>query len=143
MIYDSQADSVINIRKNIDTNEFHIRYMDPNEGTPFVHEMTSLYHQKVLDYIYYLMKNQYLDEEGFSKFQVNMPGMPRMIVGGEKFKDAYYREHFYDLFGFGLDTLETTVRCLPPKTVTVNDDLEDGECFSAPRRLFAQHDFYD
>ena len=36
-----------------------------------------------------------------------MPALPRVIVSGDKFKDVYYREHFYELVGFGLDSLET------------------------------------
>jgi hypothetical protein len=119
MIYESDEmdDNMVYIRKNLDTNEFLIRYMDANGGKPIVHELSSLYSKKVLDYVYYLLKNQYLDEEGFSQFQVNMPGMPRMIVSGEKFKDVYYREHFHELLAFGLDTLETAHRIHLPKSV--------------------------
>ena len=112
MIYDDsnkKEDNVINIRKNFDTNEYHILYMDPNGGKPLIHQLTGFYHQKVLDYIYYLMKNQYIDEEGFSQFQLNMPGLPSMIVSGEKFKDVYYRDHFYDMVGFALEMLENAV----------------------------------
>lgn len=150
MIYDSNMssqDNVVYIRKNLETNEYVIRYMDPNGGKPFVHELSSLYYQKALDYVYYLMKNQYLDEEGFLHFQVNLPGMPSMIVTGDKFKDIYYRDHFYDLLGFGLGTLETASRVHVPKTMNPvaaarmvagrYKDYEDGEV-PQPR-----HEFFD
>ena len=115
------ADDMICIKKDFGTNEFVVTYTDPNEGEPVVHKMSGLYRQKVLDYVYYLMKNQYLDEEGFDRVQVNMPAMPRMIVDGEKFKDIYYRDHFYELVGFGLDNLENTEKVVttPKRPVTV------------------------
>lgn len=103
----TETDEVLTIRKNLDTNEYVVRYTDPNNGSPVVHLLTGLYHQKVLDHVYFVMKNQYLDEEGFDQFQVNLPGMPRMLVSGEKFKDVYYRDHFYELLGYGLESLET------------------------------------
>lgn len=119
MIYErdsnTDTDNIVRIRKNLATNEFEIRYTDPNEGTPIRHQITGLYHQKVLDYIYYLMKNQYLDEQGFTDFQVNIPGMPRMIVSGTAFKQVYYREHFYELLGYALDNLENTTRVTVPR----------------------------
>ena len=92
------------------TNEFVVTYTDENDGDPVVHKMSGLYHAKVLDYVYMLLKNQYLDEEGFESVQVNMPAMPRMIVNGSKFSDIYYRQHFYELIGFGLDNLENTAK---------------------------------
>ena len=115
------ADDVICIKKDLETNEFVVTFTDPNEGDPVVYKMSGLYHQKVLDYVYYLMKNQYLDEEGFDRVQVNMPAMPRMIVDGEKFKDLYYRDHFYELIGFGLDNLENTEKVVttPKRPVAV------------------------
>jgi len=36
-----------------------------------------------------------------------MAGMPRMIVSSSEFSDLYYRDHFEELMGFGLDTLDS------------------------------------
>lgn len=160
-------DDMICIKKNLETNEYLVMYTDPNEGNPVVHKMAGLYRQKVLDYVYYLMKNQYLDDESFDRVQVNMPAMPRMIVDGEKFHDIYYRDHFYDLIGFGLDNLENTEKVVttPKRPVAVRPpsapaaparscgakslrystmNPEEGECcaascYSYPR----QHLFFD
>lgn len=108
MIRGDDTDDVINIKKDLTTNEYVITYSDPNEGVPVVHQMSGLYRDKVLEYVYMLLKNQYVDEEGFDKVQVNIPAMPRVIVSGEKFNEVYYREHFQQLIGFGLDNLENT-----------------------------------
>lgn len=110
MIRSDEKDDTISIAKDLMTNEFVVTYTDENDGDPVVHKMSGLYHAKVLDYVYMLLKNQYLDEEGFESVQVNMPAMPRMIVNGSKFSDIYYRQHFYELIGFGLDNLENTAK---------------------------------
>jgi len=107
---DQKNDAMVRIRKNLATNEFELTFMDPNMGSKIVHVMSGLYRQKVLDYIYYLLKNQYLDEEGFENLQVDLPAMPTMIVKGSNIRDVYYREHFYELIGFGLDSLESTTK---------------------------------
>jgi hypothetical protein len=98
-------DDVITIKRNAGYNEFEIHYTDPNEGTVIKHKMTNLYREKVLEYIYLLLKNLYLDEQKFRSVQINMPGMPRVLVSCTEFSDLYYREHFEELIGFGLDTL--------------------------------------
>jgi hypothetical protein len=101
-------DDTIKIRKNLEFGDFEITYKDPNDGTPVTHKMKGLYRQKVLDYMYMLLKNQYLDEEKFTSLQFALPAMPRVLVSAAKFEDVYYREHFYELIGFGLDSLDTT-----------------------------------
>jgi len=101
-------DDVIVIKKNLRYNEFEITYTDPNEGSTIKHHMTGMYREKVLQYMYLLMKNLYLDEQKFMNVQFNMPGMPRVIVSSSEFSDLYYREHFEELIGFGLDSLENT-----------------------------------
>ena len=116
---DQKNDAMVRIRKNLATNEFELTFTDPNMGgSKIVHVMSGLYRQKVLDYIYYLLKNQYLDEEGFESLQVDLPAMPTMIVSGSNIRDVYYREHFYELIGFGLDSLDTTTKVAEKKPVS-------------------------
>jgi hypothetical protein len=118
MIRSDEKDDTISIAKDLATNEFVVTFTDENDGDPVVHKMSGLYQAKVLDYVYMLLKNQYLDEEGFDKVQVNIPAMPRMIVSGSKFSDIYYRQHFYELIGFGLDNLENAAKvCTTPRRV--------------------------
>lgn len=134
MIRDDNTDDVINVKKDLATNEYVITYSDPNEGEPVVHQMSGLYREKVLEYVYMLLKNQYVDEEGFDKVQVNIPAMPRVIVSGEKFSDLYYREHFQQLIGFGLDNLENTGKLVTtPKRAAVRAPVVPP----APARLSA------
>ena len=103
-----KADDVITIRKDYETNEFVILYRDQNNGEPITHEVNGLYRARVIDYIYMLFKNQSLDEEGYKSVQLSLPALPRMIVTGDKFKDLYYREHFLEAVGTGLDLLDNT-----------------------------------
>jgi len=104
----AKADDTILIRKNFETNEFEITYNDQNNGTPVTHKVTGLYRARVLDYLYMLFKNQSLDEEAYKSIQLTLPALPRMIVSGDKFKELYYREHFLEAVGTGLDLLDNT-----------------------------------
>ncbi len=110
-----QDDDTVTIRKKLDTCDFDITYKDQNNGTPITQIASGLYHQRVIDYLYMLFKNQALDEESYKSIQVTLPAMPRIIVSGDKFKDLYYREHFLELIGKSLDTLEnvSTVKKVP------------------------------
>ena len=103
-----KGDDVIRIRKNYETNEFDISYSDQNNGDSVTHNATGLYRARVLDYLYTVFKNQALDEDGYKNVQLTLPAMPRIIVSGDKFKDLYYREHFLEAVGTGLDMLENT-----------------------------------
>jgi len=171
MIRSDEKDDTISIAKDLATNEFVVTFTDENEGDPVVHKMSGLYQAKVLDYVYMLLKNQYLDEEGFDKVQVNIPAMPRMIVSGSKFSDIYYRQHFYELIGFGLDNLENAAKvCTTPKRSVVRvtppaparacsaqytqyqnvmnpEEYEEGECCDSPcgypRVTPRRHMFFD
>jgi hypothetical protein len=49
-----------------------------------------------------------MDEEGCKNLQVNIPGMPCMIISGKKLSEVYYREHLEDLIGSGVDLLDKT-----------------------------------
>ena len=109
------GDDTVTIRKNFDTNEFDIVYRDQNNGEPITHEVSGLYRARVLDYLYMLFKNQALDEEGYKSVQLTLPALPRLIVSGDKFKDLYYREHFLEAVGTGLDLLDNTESLKVPK----------------------------
>ncbi len=103
-------DDTVTIFKNLDLGDFEIVYKDQNNGSPITHVVRGLYRQRVMDYLYMLFKNQALDEEAYKSVQVTLPAMPRIIVSGDKFKDLYYREHFLELIGNALDTLENVSR---------------------------------
>ena len=104
----TRNDDVITIRKNLETGDYELTYMDPNEGSPVKHRITGMYYKRVSDYTYMLLKNQYLDEQKFKDVQFTIPGMPRVIVSAEKFASTYYREHFQEMVEFGLNNLENT-----------------------------------
>ena len=139
-----KGDDVIRIRKNYETNEFDISYSDQNNGDSVTHNATGLYRARVLDYLYTVFKNQALDEDGYKNVQLTLPAMPRIIVSGDKFKDVYYRNHFYELIGFGLDSLETTT------SVKKVEDLRRARqltqlmnSYSTPSSNVRQHLFFD
>ena len=120
---DSYSDDRLSIRKNFGTNDFEITYRDANVGigavgcTPVLHKLTGLYRERVLEHVYLLLKNQYLDTDGFAEIQLDVPAMPRVLLKAESMYDLYYREHIYELIGAALDNLESGER-VEPKTQT-------------------------
>ena len=99
-------DDRIVIKKDMSYNEFQVTYSEKSTGTSFTQKLTGLYREKVMQYVYMLLKNQSLDEEGYTSFQINMVAMPGIIVGADKLKDLYYRDHFYEMIGSGLDLMD-------------------------------------
>ena len=113
-----KEDDKIRIRKNLEFGDYEVVYTDQNNGEPITFKSSSMYRARVLEYVYMLLKNQSLDEEGYLNIQVNLPSMPRVIVSGDKFKDVYYRDHFQELIGTGLDLLDTSEKvcsCSKPR----------------------------
>lgn len=109
------SDDTLKIYKNIVDDSFEIRYTDANtelligQGSSdnrVTHTMVSLSHENVLDHIYFILKNQYLDTDKFRQIQIDPPAMPRILVDGDKFSDVYTREHVYELIGHSLECLE-------------------------------------
>ena len=112
----TKQDDKVSIRKNLTYNEFDVSYLEnsPSE-LPQLHRVTGLSHQAVLDYVHLLLKSQYLDEEPYSKIQINVPAMPRVILSAAKFHDMYQREHVYDMISAGMDYLEAVEVTVPTK----------------------------
>ena len=108
------SDDTLRIYKNLIDDDFEIRYTDANSGLTgqgssinrVTHTMVSLSHQNVLDHIYFILKNQYLDSDKFTQIQIDPPAMPRILVDGDQFSDVYTREHFYELIGHSLECLD-------------------------------------
>ena len=119
---DSYSDDRLQIRKNFETNDFEVTYRDANVGigvvgcSPVVHKLTGLYRERVLEHVYLLLKNQYLDTDGFAEIQIDVPAMPRVLLKADSMYDLYYRDHIYELIGSALDNLENGER-VEPKTV--------------------------
>jgi hypothetical protein len=120
---DSYSDDRLQIRKDFETNDFEVTYRDANIGigavnsVPVIHKLSGLYRERVLEHVYLLLKNQYLDTDGFAEIQIDVPAMPRVLLKAENMYDLYYRDHIYDLVGAALDNLENGER-VEPKTQT-------------------------
>lgn len=139
----TNGDDTIRIAKNYDTNEFDITYTDQNNGEPVTHLVTGLYRARVIDYLYILFKNQALDEQGYMSVQMTIPGMPRVIVSGDKFKDLYYREHFMEAVGSGLDLLENVTSKKKKVYSYSNDYTTPVSRRSTANGVLPQHLFFD
>ena len=147
-VKNSSSDDIVKIVKNYETGDFDITFTDQNDGSPVVHKAFGLYRARVIDYLYMLLKNQALDEDGYKNLQLTLPAMPRIIVAGEKMKDLYYREHFLELLGTGLDLLDNVSNVhkkssnIPP--VYDGADEEVVYNYSTPRPCGRpQHLFFD
>jgi hypothetical protein len=143
----SSSDDIVKIVKNYETGDFDVTFTDQNDGSPVVHKAIGLYRARVIDYLYMLLKNQALDEDGYKNLQLTLPAMPRIIVAGEKMKDLYYREHFLELLGTSLDLLDnvSNVPNKPSYLPPVYDGADDEVAYnySTPRGPRPQHLFFD
>ena len=100
------TDDMVKIRKNLEENEFEFTYVDENNGSPVVHEVTFAKRSDLMNHVYLILKNQMVDDDGFQAVQFTLPAMPRMLVYTDKFREVYYREHFLDLIENALDCLD-------------------------------------
>ena len=110
-----KEDDTVKVRLNLDLNEFEMTLRDQNAGEKISHRLETPTKEKVLNYLYLLLKSISLDEDGYENIQVNIPLMPRVLFSVESLKDLYYRDHVQDLLRLGLDILEDVER-LPSKT---------------------------
>ncbi len=106
------TDDTLTIRKNLTTGDFDVRYKDVNDGVstkmhaPVMHLLMGLGHERVLRHVYLLLKNQYLDVQGFSQIQFDVPAMPRILLDASSMSDLYYREHVCELMSAALENLD-------------------------------------
>jgi len=96
-------DDTIRIVKNLTDDVFELTYKD--NGESLKHKLNNMTGSHIVDYVYLLLKNLTLDEDGYYSLQVSVPAMPRVIVTASKLKDEYYRDHFLELVETGLDML--------------------------------------
>jgi len=109
-----KEDDSVKVRLNLDLNEYEITLRDQNAGSEIAHRIEMSTKEKVMDYLYLVLKSICLDEDGYENIQVNTPLMPRVFFSVKSLKDLYYREHVHEILRTGLDLLEDTIR-LPSK----------------------------
>ena len=140
-------DERVLIEKNHQFNEFEVTYTDPNTyGPPIVHKVSGLYRDRLMTYVYMLIKNQAVDEESAVSIQVNIPAMPRVILSVNKLNDLYFREHLVELIGVGADLLENTTRVLSSpvkKSKKVDASYSTPSARSTAPGVYPQHLYFD
>lgn len=97
-------DDTVRIVKNLEDNAFELTFKD--NGDPLTHKAYQMTRDNICDYVYLLLKNLTLDEDGYQNIQLSLPAMPRMIVSASKLQDTYYREHFLELVENSLSMLD-------------------------------------
>ena len=132
----SMPDDTIRILKNYSNNEFEVRYSDYNDGNPVTHVLTGMYMARMRAYLYTLLKNIYMDSDGYEEVQVDLPGLPRILVKASSFKELYYREHFLEVMVDGLDNLDNCDVLRKPKTRSRYEKSHGGQ------HLFFDEDEY-
>ena len=130
-----KEDDTITVRKNLNLNEFEITLRDQNSGEKISHRLETPTKEKVLNYLYLLLKSISLDEDGYENIQVNTPLMPRILFSVKSLKDLYYRDHVQDLLRLGLDTLEDVNRLPSVPVERISDNPQSiNEFYATPTR---------
>jgi hypothetical protein len=117
-------DDKISIRKNFTTNDYEIVFTDTNFDSPFKNKVVRMYRHSVLEYAYFLLKNQKVDSDGYKKIQVNVPAMPSILLEAEQLNDVYFREHLHDLISFGVDLLDNAEAVRKKHVMNPEEDEE-------------------
>lgn len=99
-------DDTVRIVKNLEDSVFELTYKDNGEPNPLVHKAYQMTRDNVCDYVYLLLKNLTLDEDGYQQVQFSLPAMPRVIVSASRLQDNNYREHFLELIENGLSMID-------------------------------------
>jgi hypothetical protein len=115
----ASKDDVIEIRQELETGEFTVKFREYNFGNVQIHFLSNMSYRQVQDYVYNFLKNASLDEDGYESIQMNLPCQPTMVVSAEKLKELYYRDHFLDSVSDALATLTNSWTVIPRKEVPV------------------------
>lgn len=99
-----KLDDTVRIVKNLEDSAFELTFKD--NGDPVTHKAYEMTRDNVCDYVFLLLKNLSLDEDGYQSIQLSLPAMPRVIVTASKLNDTYYRDHFLELIENGLSMLD-------------------------------------
>ena len=143
------TDDTLRIRKNLTTGDFDIKYKDANDGVStkthgqVLHTMVGLGHARVLRHVYLLMKNQYLDVQGFSQIQIDVPAMPRILLDASSMSDLYYREHVCELIAAAMENLENGEFTLDDTYTSTLRSYNRARQTDAVPEYTGRHTFYD
>jgi hypothetical protein len=119
-----KLDDTVRIVKNLEDNAFELTFKD--NGDPVTHKVYEMTRDNVCDYVYLLLKNLSIDEDGYQSIQLSMPAMPRMLVTASNLKDAYYRDHFLELIENGLGMLDKVEKLSIKKPVEKKQSSYSG-----------------
>jgi hypothetical protein len=119
-------DDTVRIVKNLEDSAFELTFKD--NGDPVTHKAHEMTRDNVCDYVFLLLKNLSLDEDGYQSIQLSLPAMPRMIVTASKLHDTYYRDHFLELVENGLSMLDKVEK------LSIKKPVEKKNSYSACSR---------
>lgn len=139
----SNTDDVMSIRKNFQDGEFVLTYSDENSGSPVTHTISFGCRMDLVNHLYLTLKNQAMDDDGFKSVQFSLPAMPRILVSIDRFREAYYREHFLDLLENGLDTLDRVETTSALQKARQKAKAEKAKAEAEEEQARAQSYYYD
>jgi len=139
----SNTDDVMSIRKNFQDGEFVLTYNDENNGSPVTHTISFGCRMDLVNHLYLTLKNQAMDDDGFKSVQFSLPAMPRILVSIDRFREAYYREHFLDLLENGLDTLDRVETTSALQKARQKAKAEKAKAEAEEEQARAQSYYYD
>ena len=139
----SSTDDVMSIRKNFQEGEFVVTYTDENQGSPVFHTISFGCRMDLVNHLYLTLKNQAMDDDGFKSVQFSLPAMPRILVPIDRFREAYYREHFLDLLENGLDTLDRVETTSALQKARQKAKAEKAKAEAEEEQARAQSYYYD
>lgn len=123
-----KLDDVIRIVKNLEDRVFEVTYTD--NGDSLVHKAYEMTRDNVCDYVYLLLKNITMDEDGYQSIQLDLPAMPRLLVSVSKLQDTYHRDHFLELIENSLSMIDKVEKLSIKKPVEKKASKKDCSSYS-------------
>lgn len=118
-----QLDDTVRIVKNLEDSTFEITFKD--NGDPLIHKAHEMTRDHICDYVYHLLKNLTLDEDGYQQIQFSLPAMPRLLVNAYILRDANQRDYFLELIENSLSMLDKVEKLSIKKPTSKNYPLRN------------------
>jgi hypothetical protein len=100
-------DDQIRIRYDANLDLFQVDMVDKQAGgkATWYNKVEGQTRGRTMRYVRLLLKSLILDQDGYERVQVDVPGLPQFLTRVASLRDLYVREHIEDMVELGLDLM--------------------------------------
>jgi hypothetical protein len=100
-------DDQIRISYNPDLDLFEVALKDKQDSgkETWYNKVYGQTRGRTMRYVWILLKSLTLDEDGYERIQVDVPGLPQFLTRVSNLRDLYVRQHIEEMVELGLDLM--------------------------------------